>query len=161
MAASRLVQPDRETELLLHGTAIAIGTRAALIRGPSGSGKSDLALRCLGYGASSLVDQPAVLVADDQVEISVTGDGKALHVSAPATIRGRIEVRGIGIMDVPTVTGARLVLVVDLVSPEVMVRMPEIAWTAIASVPVRLMQFTPFEVSAPLKLLLALKHATE
>ncbi|MGO4863291.1 HPr kinase/phosphorylase, partial [Campylobacter jejuni] len=63
-----------------------------LIAGPSGSGKSDLALR--------LIDRGAVLVSDDYTLLHV--EGGELHATAPVTIAGRIEVRGIGIVDRPT-----------------------------------------------------------
>ena len=60
--------------LLVHGTTVEIAGQAVLIRGPSGSGKSDLALR--------LIDGGAQLVADDQTELSPR-DGR-LVASAPA-----------------------------------------------------------------------------
>jgi HPr kinase/phosphorylase len=80
----------------VHATAVAVGTRAVLIRGPSGSGKSDLALRCLGLPRSSLVPEAVNLVADDQVLL--TRQGLALVASAPPTLRGKLEVRGVGIL---------------------------------------------------------------
>ena len=84
----------------LHATAIAVGARAILIRGPSGCGKSDLALRCLALPSSGLVTSPAKLVSDDQVLL--TRDGLSLSVSAPQTLLGRLEVRGLGILEVGT-----------------------------------------------------------
>src|SRR5690606_13913494 len=84
---------------LVHGTAIALKGRAALIRGESGSGKSDLALRCVAQPASDLISGQALLVADDQVRAEVRG-GK-VHLSCPETIKGLIEVRGLGIVAVP------------------------------------------------------------
>src|SRR3546814_17418763 len=77
--------------LRVHATCIAIDGRGILLRGPSGSGKSDLALR--------LIDGGALLVADDQV-ILTEADGE-LTASAPATTAGRMEVRGIGVVDMP------------------------------------------------------------
>src|SRR5580658_5234693 len=87
--------------LLVHATAVAIGARAVLLRGPSGSGKSDLALR--------LIDAGARLVADDRCQLSREAD--AIVVRAPAAIAGLIEVRGIGILGVDTVPEARLALI--------------------------------------------------
>src|SRR3546814_15303755 len=92
--------------LRVHATCIAIDGRGILLRGPSGSGKSDLALR--------LIDGGALLVADDQV-ILTEADGE-LTASAPATIAGRMEVRGIGIVDMPHLPQVGLTPVVDVVS---------------------------------------------
>jgi len=72
----------------LHATTVAIDGLAVLIEGRSGSGKSDLALR--------LIDRGATLVSDDQT--LVMRAGKMLRARAPATIAGRLEVRGIGIL---------------------------------------------------------------
>src|SRR5580658_2542678 len=91
--------------LLVHATAVAIGGRAVLLRGPSGSGKSDLALR--------LIDAGARLVADDRSELWRAGD--AILVRSPATIAGLIEARGVGILTVDPLPTARLALIVDLV----------------------------------------------
>ena len=60
-----------------------------LITGPSGSGKSDLALR--------LLDRGFTLVSDDQT--IVRRDGDRLIASAPPTIAGKLEIRGIGIVE--------------------------------------------------------------
>ena len=140
---------------LIHGTAIAVAGRAALIRGPSGSGKSDLALRCLAVGVGPITSDPARLVADDQVLAEVTGGHVML--SAPATIRGLIEVRGIGVVAVPVIAAAELALVVDLVAAGDVERLPEPGRTqTVCGVDVPCMKLAPFEMSAPLKLLLAL-----
>lgn len=142
---------------LVHGTAIAILGHAALIRGPSGAGKSDLALRCLAVPTSPLLRQAARLVADDQVALS--RDGASIRVEAPATIRGKIEVRGIGIVDVDGEEVATLALVADLVAPSGYQRMPEPGRsTLILGLPIPCVEIAPFEASAPLKLLLALQH---
>jgi len=143
---------------LLHGTAIALKGRAALIRGESGSGKSDLALRCLAQPPSDLISGQALLVADDQVRAEVRG-GK-VHLTCPETIKGLIEVRGLGIVAVPAQDEAELELLVDLVRPEEIERLPDPAATAeIMGVQVRHLALAPFEASAPLKLLLALQGA--
>ena len=95
---------------LVHATAIAVGNAAALIRGAPGTGKSDLALRCLMFSASSLIPEAPRLVADDQVIL--TRVGGAVEARAPATILGKLEVRGIGIVAVPFTPGAEVRLVV-------------------------------------------------
>jgi len=103
----------------VHGTAIVLGETGVLLRGPSGSGKSLLALCLLDrWEARGL---PAFLVADDRVEI--TEANGHLKMQAPRTIAGLIELRGRGIIQRPYRDGVRLGLIVDLV-PE-LVRMPE------------------------------------
>jgi RNase adaptor protein for sRNA GlmZ degradation len=92
--------------VLVYGTCVAIGRTSVLLRGPSGSGKSDLALR--------LIDGGARLVADDQVSVTSAG-GWAIAESPPA-LRGLLEVRGIGILAVPWCPSAAIGAVIDLVS---------------------------------------------
>ena len=79
--------PSSET---LHASTVAIDGRAVLIAGLSGSGKSDLALR--------LIDRGAVLVSDDYTVVSRAGD--ELTACAPTTIKGKMEVRGVGLMSI-------------------------------------------------------------
>ena len=150
----------REARELVHGTAVALGRRAALLRGGSGSGKSDLALRFMALpGEGELKPQ---LVADDQVWAETSSQG-SLIVSAPETIAGKIEVRGLGILAVPFLAQARLVLVCNLIDGENVPRMPPEPWerTMIAGVPVPVVKLDPFELSAPIKLKLALLLAPE
>lgn len=129
----------------IHGTSVALGGDGILLQGPSGSGKSDLALR--------LIDGGARLVADDQTELSlVQGE---LRLSAPAAIAGRIEVRGVGILPVPTVASAPLRLVVALVAPGQVERLPEPQFCTFLGRRVPLLALAPFEASAPAKLRLA------
>ena len=106
-----------------HGTAIAVSGRAALIVGPSGAGKSDLALRCLAVAPTALIPAAAQLVGDDRVIVSLAGS--RLRVAAPETIRGKLEVRGMGIIKVPYVASAELALVVELVAPGAVERLPD------------------------------------
>jgi len=143
---------------LVHGTCVALGKRGALLRGPSGAGKSDLALRFLALSGEG--EERPLLVADDQVFIERDGAG-ALVASAPATIAGKIEVRGLGIIEVPSRAQAELALVCDLVGGEEVPRMPPEPEerTVIAGVPVRVLKLNPFEPSAPLKLKMALLWA--
>ena len=139
----------------LHGTAIAAGQKGALIRGASGSGKSDLALRCLGLSPSFLLPVDVRLIADDNVVAGL--EHGQLMLSAPATIAGMLEVRGIGIVTVQPVASARLVLVVDLAAPDAAIdRMPDPATVDIVGLAIPRIVLHPFEASAPFKLLLAL-----
>ena len=107
----------------IHATAVARhtpdGWRGALIQGPSGVGKSDLALRLIGQGWR--------LVADDWTHLWASGG--ALYGMAPATIAGRIEVRGLGIVGLPVQPLARIVLAIQC-THETIERLPETAaWT--------------------------------
>ncbi len=143
--------------MTLHATAIAVDGLAALLFGASGSGKSDLALRCLiplaRLGGRTVTPE---LVADDQVEFAL--EGGHLVCRAPPTITGRIEVRGLGIVDVPHVPKARVVLAVVLDGLPVE-RMPEPAERQILGIDIPEIRLSPFEASAPMKLLLALHQA--
>jgi serine kinase of HPr protein (carbohydrate metabolism regulator) len=136
--------------LLLHASCVAIGGRAVLITGPSGSGKSDLALR--------LIDRGAVLVADDCTLVRTFGAG--LLADVPGTIAGRIEVRGIGILDMPYQTDVPVALVVALDEP--VERMPERqAACDIAGTSIPKIALAGFEASAPVKVKLALERVSE
>ena len=141
---------------LVYGTAIALAGRAALIRGGAGAGKSDLALRCLAQPSSDLISGQAMLVADDQVLARVR-DGK-IHLSCPETIKGLLEVRGLGIIAVPAQDEAVLELLVDLVAPEEVERLPDPdAAAELMGVRVPRLALHACEASAPIKLLLALQ----
>jgi serine kinase of HPr protein (carbohydrate metabolism regulator) len=131
----------------VHGTSVALDGGGVLLRGPSGSGKSDLALR--------LIDQGARLVADDQTELAADGDG--VGMSAPAAIAGQIEVRGLGIVVVPAVAAAALRLVVDLVPADAVERLPERRSCTLLGRAFPLLALAAFEASAPAKLRLALQ----
>lgn len=131
----------------IHATCVAIDGCGVLIRGPSGSGKSDLALR--------LIDQGAQLVADDRVDLNMI-DGK-LHASAPARLRGLIEARGVGIMRIEALAKARLYLVVDLVAQSDVERLPETTTMELIGNPIRTIQLNAFDVSAPAKIRLVVR----
>jgi HPr kinase/phosphorylase len=148
------------TAELVHGTCVALGRHGALLRGPSGSGKSDLALRFLFLARRGPVARSApALVADDQVEL--VRDGGRVLASPPASIRGKIEVRGIGIVDVRALARCQLAIVVDLVRPSAVERMPPADLkTRLLGLELPLLRLAPFENSAPLKLALAVAHAS-
>jgi len=136
--------------LLVHATAVAIGGRAVLLRGASGSGKSDLALR--------LIDAGAELIADDQSQLARLGD--AIMVSAPAAIAGLIEVRGVGLIRLPALGAAPLALIADLVAPTHIERLPEIGAETVLGLSVPVISLAPFEASATAKLRLAVAALT-
>lgn len=129
----------------LHATAVAIDGMGVLIEGRSGAGKSDLALQ--------LIDRGAVLIADDRT--LVMRDGKGLVAKAPATMAGRIEIRGLGIVPVAHVDAAPVALVVRLAEEDQ--RLPERRARRIAGVAVREVTLDPFRASAPLKVEWALR----
>jgi serine kinase of HPr protein (carbohydrate metabolism regulator) len=131
----------------VHATAVAIGRHGVLLRGPSGSGKSDLALR--------LIDGGAKLIADDLVAIDRRGP--ALRLSGPGRMHGRMEVRGLGIRRVPAVKGAKLALVVDLVPRGRVERLPDSAAITVLGIQVKLLKLWGLEASAPAKVRLAVR----
>lgn len=143
-----------EQAICVHATCIAVpdpegGWSGLLLRGAPGSGKSDLALRLLDGGAR--------LVADDQTELRRI-DG-ALVACAPVALAGKIEVRGIGIMDVPWLESVAVTLVCDLVNGGEVARLPEPRHVTIADVALPLLAVAPFEASAAAKLRLGVEAA--
>ena len=103
----------------IHATGLVLDDTGLILRGPSGVGKSILALELLDDWDAR--GRPAKLVSDDRVEVEATPGGLLMH--APATIAGLIELRGRGIVSRPYVASAPLHLVVDLVDE--LVRMVE------------------------------------
>ena len=129
----------------IHASTVALEGRAVLISGPSGSGKSDLALR--------LIDRGFQLVSDDQT--LVRRDGDRLVASAPQNIAGKIEVRGIGILEVQYVSDVPVVLLVELTSD--IQRMPDDARERpILGIPLPLVSIDATTASAAAKVALAL-----
>ncbi|MGD9866628.1 MAG: HPr kinase/phosphorylase [Hyphomicrobiales bacterium] len=139
----------------LHGTCVALGGRAALLRGRPGSLKSDLALRFL----SAFKAEGAGLVADDQVLVRLV-DG-VLLARCPQALSGRLEVRGLGIVEVASAGEAPLALLVDLVPSQDVPRMPPEPAPAeeVCGVALPVVRLDPREASAPVKLRLALTGA--
>ena len=130
----------------VHASTVAIDGHAVLIAGRPGSGKSDLALR--------LIDRGAVLVSDDYTILTRSGDG--LVASAPETIRGRMEVRGVGLVDMPFESGVPVALIVTV--DDTVPRMPAPNQSrTLAGFDLPLVALAAFEDSAPIKVELALK----
>jgi len=129
----------------VHASTVAIDGRAVLITGPSGSGKSDLALR--------LLDRGFTLVSDDQTIVK-RQDGRLL-ASAPPTIAGKLEIRGIGIVDVDTLTDVPIALLVELASD--IQRLPDDSRERpVLGIPVPLVSIDAMTASAASKVALAL-----
>lgn len=124
----------------IHATCVAIDGRAILIMGASGAGKSDLALR--------LIDRGATLVSDDYT--TVRQEGAVLVATPPETIAGRMEIRHIGIVNMPYAMNRPVALAIRLEdSPE---RMPDHpALIDIGGVAVPLICLAGREASAPIK----------
>lgn len=121
--------PDQSEQQqdILHASSVALAGSAVLILGASGAGKSALALELMALGGH--------LIADDRTVVSKAGS--RLMLDAPESIKGKIEARGIGILNADVAGQTPLALVVDLDQTETK-RLPD-PYT-----------FTRFGVSAPL-----------
>ena len=106
MSKTDFARGPRLSAETVHASTVALDGRAVLITGPSGSGKSDLALR--------LLDRGLTLVSDDQT--IVRKDGDRLIASAPPTIAGKFEIRGIGIVEMERLDNVPVALLVELTS---------------------------------------------
>jgi HPr kinase/phosphorylase len=137
--------PDTRT---IHATTVAIDGRAIVLRGPSGSGKSDLALRLIADGAD--------LVADDRTELTAR-DG-ALIATSPPKIAGLLEVRGVGVLSLPHRDGVPVALLADLDVNQPPPRLPTPDWETLNGIAVARIGLAPFEASASAKLRMALRH---
>jgi serine kinase of HPr protein (carbohydrate metabolism regulator) len=142
------VQPGTGSRIsaeTIHASTVASDGRAVLISGPSGSGKSDLALRML--------DRGFMLVSDDQT--IVRRDGDRLIATAPPTIAGKLEVRGIGIVEMDRLDEVPIALVVELTSE--IQRLPDDSRERmILGLLVPLVTIDAMTASAPSKVALAL-----
>ena len=117
--------------------------RGALIEGPSGVGKSDLALRALDAGFR--------LVADDRVIVFVAGG--RLWGKAPEPLSGLIEARGLGVVAEPALPFCEVALRIRCVErPEVVERLPDPRSESILGIAVPVFDLWPREPAAPAKL---------
>jgi serine kinase of HPr protein (carbohydrate metabolism regulator) len=130
----------------VHASTVAKDGRAVLLVGPSGSGKSDLALRMLDRGFT--------LVSDDRTIVSKDGD--RLLASAPPNIAGKLEIRGIGILDMERVDNIPVALLVELTSSDIK-RLPDDSRERpILGVALPLITIDALTASAPSKVALSL-----
>jgi len=128
-----------------HASCVAVNGAGILISGPSGSGKSDLALR--------LIDRGAILISDDYVELCRHDD--QLWMEAPVKILGKIEVRSLGIFNCEHISKIPLMLQVRLKSQTE--RFPMDSQTeTIMTMSIPTIVLNPVEASAPIKVELAL-----
>lgn len=136
--------------LRVAGTCVAIGGLGVLLRGRSGSGKSDLALR--------LIDTGARLVTDDYTDVEAV-DGTVI-ATAPSAIGGLLEVRGLGVVTLPRAPRVALAAVVDLVVADRVERFPGADVCQLVGVTLPFFRIAPFEASAPAKIRLAVGVAS-
>jgi len=149
-------------EALIHGTCLAIGGAGVLLLGKPGSGKSDLALRLIDGDGKGLIGvmRSARLVADDQVV--VRRDGGGLRASAPQALHGKLEIRGLGIVELAAEQEAALRLAVRLTPADEIERLPDLtrARMEILGLAIPLVLIDPQSASAPAHIRAALDHVS-
>tara|TARA_B100000242_G_C43036616_1_gene483271 strand:+ start:499 stop:930 length:432 start_codon:yes stop_codon:yes gene_type:complete len=135
-----------KNELNIHGTSVTIGDQGVLILGPSGSGKSDLALR--------LIDRGATLISDDRTICNLVN--KEIFMFSPSEISGLIEIRGMGLIRVPYIDNVKLKMIIKLTNKK-MDRFPKkYLFKKILGVSFPLFQISAFDISANAKINLKL-----
>ena len=146
--------PERPT---VHASAVLVGARAVLIRGPSGSGKSRLALALIAAGETKLLPF-ARLVADDRVALEAC-HGRLL-ARPPARLAGLVEVRGLGIQQMRYEAVAVVGSVVDLAAADAQrLPSPSERQTVIDALPLPRLAVASGE--NPMPLVMAFLHAKE
>lgn len=145
-------------EALIHGTCLSLAGSGVLLVGKPGMGKSDLALRLIDQGGFGLSgrERQALLVADDQVVIRKLGD--ALIASAPPALKGKLEIRGLGIAELVTEPQVPLRLAVRLTPAAEIERLPDLGRSRmeILGIGLPLILLDPEKASAPARLRAAL-----
>lgn len=130
----------------IHASCISYKNNGIIIIGESGLGKSDLTLRMI-------MEKGAVLVADDRTDVELAG--AEVYASCPETIRGMLEVRGIGILKLPFLDRVPVKLVVKLVKDSKEIeRLPNKSYHGFDGVEVEEIQLCAFEASAVDKLVI-------
>ena len=130
--------PDRD---LVHATSVVIDGRVVLLGGRSGAGKSDLALR--------LIDRGALLLSDDYTDLEARGP--TLYARPPEKIAGRIEIRGIGIVDMAFAGDGPVALMLDLDADPVRLPDDPPPTSRLCGIDIPTLGFAAFESSAPIK----------
>ncbi len=129
----------------IHATLISFQNKGILLRGKSGSGKSDLALRFI-------MAHNAILVADDRVNLSVQNN--VLFGSVPTEIQGKLEIRGVGIAHFPFLAHTEICLCVDLIDNLSDIdRLPNPEKINLQGVSIDRLVVYPFESSATYKII--------
>jgi len=133
--------------ITIHATTVSLDGRGVILRGPSGSGKSDLAIR--------LINEGALLVADDQTILFIEND--RLMAQPPAEIAGMMEVRGIGIVKMGPPAIVPVFLLIDMSDPADVPRMAEFKPVELVGQQIPGIHLAPFEMSSAAKVKLALR----
>jgi serine kinase of HPr protein (carbohydrate metabolism regulator) len=134
---------------LIHASCVIWRDHGILLRGASGAGKSDLALR--------LIEAGATLVADDQVHLEIVGD--AVLARPPQVLQGLLEIRGLGLLNFPFQAPAEVTLVIDLVAPERVERLPAPNQVTLLGHPLPLFHLSAWPASTVHKVGLAMQLA--
>lgn len=136
------------TSLCLHASCVSVNGQGVLLVGPSGIGKTDVALR--------LIDGGGQLVADDQTQLDLV-EGQ-LVASSPATLAGLIEVRHVGLLTLPFRAQAPVALYVELVAAVAgLERLPQLAFYSLLDCPVRWLKLPATAASTPAKINMVLQ----
>ncbi|MDI9350183.1 MAG: hypothetical protein QM537_09315 [Candidatus Symbiobacter sp.] len=117
-------------QLLLHASCVARQVkgefRGILLRGPSGRGKSDLALRLIHAGWQLVADDQTILMPMAEAEAGGSGaTAYSIMANCPPAILGLIEIRGVGLLKIPAVLSARVVALFDLLPHSAIERYPD------------------------------------
>lgn len=134
-------------QILVHSTCVEIDGKGVLLRGSSGSGKSDLAFRLIRSPAQ------ARLVSDDQVVLE--SEAERLFASAPPVLAGLLELRGLGLVVMPTVARVQVALAIDLVPRDDVPRLPEARTAMLCDVELPLLALHAFDLTVVDKVRLA------
>jgi HPr kinase/phosphorylase len=131
----------------IHGTSICYKQNGLLFLGESGTGKSDLALR--------LIDKGADLIADDQTILTLKNN--EIILSCPEKIKSKLEIRGIGIIEMPSIEEHQLDIVFQLKSFREIERVPNENWIILLNQKIPYYEIDPFELSINAKINFLLK----
>lgn len=136
----------------VHATTVDIDSAGVLIVGASGQGKSDLALRLIQ-------NKGAILVADDRTNLE--NEGGVLKATCPENLKGLLEVRGVGIVQMPFKTETQIKLVVVATDSKDVERYPEETFFETQKITVPKLLLDLHETSAPDKVVVKLKTLLE
>ena len=130
----------------IYASCIKLKNKGVLFIGDSGSGKSDISLRLI-------CEHNALLIADDRTDITIKKSN--IIASSPKTLKGLLEVRGVGIIKIKHYNKVKIDLIV-LLTKDKLERIPEKTYYDLCGIKIRSITINPFENSAPAKVLAAL-----